>query len=65
MTVDIQFGFVTDINELMRRKRQQRIAIRREAWAELSVAVHASVAAAARHCFRVLAPSRSGAAAAG
>jgi hypothetical protein len=64
MNVEIQIGFVTDINELMRRKRQQRIAIRREAWAELSVAVHDSVAAAARHSFRVLAPSRSGVAAA-
>jgi hypothetical protein len=65
VTVELQIGFVTDIAELMRRKRLQRMGVRREAWAELSAAVHASVAAAARHAVRRLALSRFKAAAVG
>ena len=65
MTVELHICFVTDINELMRRRRRQRMAVRREAWAELSSAIRASVAAAVGHAVRLPASLRFGAAAAG
>ena len=39
MNAKIHIGFVTDIEELMLRARQERMAVRKQAWAELTTAV--------------------------
>lgn len=39
MNAKIRIGFVTDIEELMRRAQQERMAVRRHAWAELTAAI--------------------------
>jgi hypothetical protein len=61
----IQVGFVTDIDELMRQRRQERMAVRRAALIELSSIVAAVVRRAMRDVVRLMPSTRFREAAAG
>lgn len=58
----IDVGFVTDIGELMRRRRHGRMTVRREAWAELTTAIAAMADVIVRDAAGLLATTRRGSA---